>query len=205
MSDPRENYDAIVAVLFVCQKSHYTRRPNLICYDIQKDARTYTENHPVVAHPPCRAWGRLRTVATRVRPGEKELAPWAIEQVRRCGGVLEHPAGSALFDYCGCPRPGDLPDAWGGLTIDIDQFHWGHRARKPTRLYIVGTRDLPPQPRRDGEPTHCITQGHGVRIGHPKFNPRVPDWEREATPPAFCDWLIEVARRSAARRPQGRQ
>jgi hypothetical protein len=34
-----------------------------------------------------------------------------------------------------------------------------------------------------------------VRIGHPLFKSRVPQWEREATPPAFAAWLAELARR----------
>jgi len=184
-----------VVVLFVLEKSHYKLMAGVDCYDIRRDALTYAGTSPVVAHPPCRTWGALRTVCTRARAGEKKLAPWAIDQVRRCGGVLEHPAGSTLFEHCGCPQPGDAPDGWGGYTIEVDQFHWGHRAAKPTRLYIVGTRDLPAHPYREGEPTHCITQGHGVRAGHPKFKSRVPDWERMATPPAFGRWLVEIARR----------
>lgn len=186
---------APVSVLFVCRQSYYKLMDNVDCWDELRDAKSYDGTNPVVAHPPCRAWGNLRTVATRVRPGEQELGPWAIEQVRRCGGVLEHPAGSILFECCECPKPDEEADGWGGYTIDVDQYHWGHRAAKPTRLYIVGTRDLPARPHREGEPTHCITQGHGVRIGHPRFKSRVPDWEREATPPAFAAWLVEVARR----------
>ena len=50
-------------------------------------------------------------------------------------------------------------------------------------------------PHRAGTPTHCISQGHGVRIGHPLFKSRVPQWEREATPPAFAEWLVELARK----------
>jgi len=109
---------------------------------------------------------------------------------------LEHPAGSDLFDYCGCGTE-SKPDKWGGWTLNVDQFHWGHRAAKPTRLYIVGCdkANIPEIPFREGSPTHCISQGHGVRIGHPLFKSRVPQWEREATPPAFAQWLIDLASR----------
>lgn len=184
-----------VVVLFVRADSIYKTLPGVDCYDAQRDARTWPGGCPVVAHPPCRTWGRIAPLVTRATPGEKELGPWAVEQVRRWGGVVEHPAGSRLFAYCGCGVPGGLPDEHGGIVIEVDQFHWGHRAAKPTRLYIVGTLDIPPIPHRDGRPSHCITQGHGVRIGHPAFKPRVPDWEREATPLAFATWLVELARR----------
>lgn len=194
-----------VAVLFTLVQSHYKLLANCECYDIRRNAKSYDGSLPVIAHPPCRAWGNLRTVATRVQPGEKDLGPWAIEQVRRCGGVLEHPAGSILFEFCGCPEVGAPADERGGYCIEVNQFHWGHRASKPTRLYIVGTRDLPDQPHRDGEPTHCITQGHGVRIGHPKFKSRLNDWERMATPPAFGEWLLAIAGKCSNSTPQGNE
>jgi hypothetical protein len=80
--------------------------------------------------------------------------------------------------------------------MDVDQFHWGHRAAKPTRLYVVGCSpaDVPATPHRDGEPEFCITQGHGIREGDELFKSRLPDWERAATPPAFAQWLVTLAR-----------
>jgi hypothetical protein len=184
---------ANVACLFVRQKSIYKMLPECDAYDINRDAQSYAGTLPVIAHPPCRTWGSLRFVVTAAPETEHDLGPWAVEQVRRCGGVLEHPKGSTLFAHCGCPDVGAGKDEFGGFTILVDQFHWGHRAAKPTRLYIVGTDSVPAQPHREGEPTHCISQGHGVRIGHPKFKSRVPQWEREATPPAFARWLVEIA------------
>lgn len=35
------------------------------CFDLARDARTYMGTAPVVAHPPCRAWGRLSHMADR--------------------------------------------------------------------------------------------------------------------------------------------
>jgi hypothetical protein len=185
-----------VVVLFVRADSIYKTLPGVECYDEARDARTWPGGCPVVAHPPCKTWGMVAPMVTRAKPGEKELGPWAVEQVRRWGGVLEHPAGSRLFAHCGCAVAGGFADAHG-FTSEVDQFHWGHRCSKPTRLYVVGCSpmDVPAMPIRAGKPTHCITQGHGVRIGHPAFKSRVPDWEREATPPAFAAWLVELARR----------
>jgi hypothetical protein len=182
-------------VLFVRDQSHY-KVLGLDCYDRRRDARTFAGTRPVIAHPPCRTWGNFRFQATSAPADEHELGPWAVEQVRRCGGVLEHPAGSTLFQYCGCPEPDAYGpnDEHGGFTVDVDQYNWGHRARKLTRLYIVGLPLYWATTMKAGEPSRCISQGHGVKIGHPKFKSRVPQWEREATPPAFAEWLIELAR-----------
>ena len=113
--------------------------------------------NPVVAHPPCRMWGRLRQFAHGT-PEEKALGPWAVSQVREFGGVLEHPAESTLWAHCGLPRPGQFPGDFGGWSIEIQQFHWGHRAEKATWLYIVGLEpaDFPDIPHRPGRATHCV-------------------------------------------------
>ena len=171
----------------------------LDCWDRRRDARRFAGAGPVIAHPPCRTWGNFRFQAYRAPADEHATGPFAIEQVRRCGGVLEHPVGSTLFAECGCGTA-DSPDQWGGWTMDVDQFHWGHKAAKPTRLYIVGCRpaDVPAMPHRAGEPTHCISQGHGIRMGHPKFKSRITQAEREATPPKFAEWLVELASKCVA-------
>lgn len=179
-----------VAVLFACDQSPYKLIAGVDVWDKKRDARRYAGNTVVITHPPCRLWGNLRTVVTKAPPEEKELGPWAVEQVRRCGGVLEHPEGSILFEHCKCGEVGDA-----GWILEVDQWHWGHACAKPTKLYIVGCppNRVPAQPRREGNPDRCISQGHGVRIGHPLFRSRVTQWEREATPPAFAKWLVELA------------
>ncbi len=52
-----------VAVLFARADSHYKALQGVEVYDMERDARTYDGPWPVVAHPPCRAWGRLRQFA----------------------------------------------------------------------------------------------------------------------------------------------
>ena len=180
------------SALFVRVDSIY-KTMGLDCWDSNRDALTWSGGSTVIAHPPCRTWSRLAPCATKAIPGEKELAPWAVTQVQKWGGVLEHPAGSRLFAHCNLPDAGDPPDEHGGIVIEVNQWHWGHRARKMTKLYIVGASSIPAMPVRMGKPTHCVTQGKGVRVGHPKFLPRIPDWEREATPPAFAKFLVEIA------------
>jgi hypothetical protein len=86
------------------------------------------------------------------RPDEKDLAWFALEKVRKNGGVLEHPKGSRLWKEASLPLPGEFPDEHGGFTLLIDQYHFGHVARKWTHLYIVGIepKDLPEIPIRGG-------------------------------------------------------
>lgn len=180
-----------VAVLFARADSNYKAMPGCDVFDIERDARTFAGGMPVVAHPPCRAWGRMRQFANP-RKDEKELARFAVAYIRRFGGVLEHPAESSLWWDQLLPLPGRAPDAYGGWTMAFDQFHFGHRAEKSTWLYIVGCHpdDLPPIPQREGRPTHCIRPTKS----YPRL-PSVTKAEREHTPPALAEWLVKVARR----------
>ena len=173
-----------VAVLFAHPTSVYYQIPFLDVYDIEKDARNYNGNFPVVAHPPCRGWGRLRSFA-KVRPDELDLARFAVCQVRRVGGVLEHPSGSALWSDQGLPL-GRSVDLFGGFTLKVDQFHWGHKARKSTWLYVCGCSraDVPQMPLRLDCITHSVSGGTLTGLSHK---------ERELTPVAFAEWLVNLA------------
>lgn len=182
-----------VAVLFARADSIYKTMPGCDVYDIERDARNHVGGRPVVAHPPCRQWGKLRQFA-HGDADEKALAIWATIVVRTCGGVLEHPAESALWPHLGLPWPGRAPDNFGGWTAEIRQCDWGHKAEKLTWLYIVGCHpdNLPPLPAR-GEPTGVIKPQRGV----PRTLKIVTKAEREHTPPALAAWLVELARRCA--------
>lgn len=182
-----------VAVLFARRDSPYKQIASCDVYDIDRDARSYPGGLPVIAHPPCRAWGRLAH-RSRPMPHEKSLADFALSCVRRNGGVLEHPMASKFWRHARLPLPGWLPDEYGGITIQIDQCDFGHPARKATWLYIVGVpfHLLPAWPEGQGVPTHCITSS--IR---PFPLPEVSRYWREATPPVLAHWLIQVARLSA--------
>lgn len=182
-----------VAALFVRRDSVY-KCLDVDAYDIDRDARTFGGGVPVVAHPPCRTWGRLRQFSHGTQD-EKMLGVWAVGQVRKWGGVLEHPAASTLWIHCGMHMPGRFPDNWGGWTLEVDQFHFGHRARKRTWLYIVGCDpdDLPEIPHREGSPTHCVR----TTKSYPRL-PSITKVEREQTPREFAMWLVEVAMRCHA-------
>lgn len=183
-----------VAVLFARRDSNYKKLLGVDVYDIDRDALTFPGGLPVVAHPPCRAWGRLRHMANP-RPGEKDLAFFSVDMVRKFGGVLEHPAGSTLWPAAGLPINSGY-DEFGGFTVSIDQFWWGHRARKKTWLYICGVSraEIPAMPLRFGEASHTI--GSCVKLKNRPWvrRPEVTKAEREHTPPALAEWLVQVAR-----------
>lgn len=183
----------IVSVLYARSDSHYKEYPWADVWDAERDARRFGGGLPVVAHPPCRAWGRLRKFA-KPRPGEKALALHAVEQVRKYGGVLEHPAWSTLWDEAGLPYPGNPVDAWGGYCVEVDQVHWGHVARKRTWIYVVGAYTLPKLPAQPREATKAIRPNTGS--GEVCATKR----EREETPPAFARWLLALAISSRPRR-----
>lgn len=191
-----------VAVLFARADSVYKALPGCDVWDAERDARRWPGGAPIVAHPPCRAWGRLRYFA-KPRPDEKDLALFAVSQVRRWGGVLEHPKGSSLWKVAGLPPPDGSIDEHGGWTLSLRQSWWGHRAEKETWLYIVGCDRPPPMPIRAGLPTHVVTSSartkrvDGVRLrkGMPGWRPGMHTEEREHTPADFAAWLVELARR----------
>lgn len=169
-----------VCALF-CRSDSVYRELLFDVWDAERDARQYPGPWPVVAHPPCRGWGSLRHFA-KPDPGELELAFYAIDSVRRWGGVLEHPHGSSLWPVAGLPKSGS--DAFGGFTVLVDQGWFGHFAPKPTWLYVVGMprHHFPPMPiddlrRRTGRTLAMLPA------------------DRERTPWLFAKFLIDVAAR----------
>lgn len=190
-----------VAVLFARADSVYKTIPGCDVWDAERDARRWQGGQPVVAHPPCRAWGQLRALANP-RPDEKALALFAVDQVRAYGGVLEHPKASTLWPVAGLPAPGER-DKFGGWTLPIFQSWWGHRAEKATLLYIVGCApaEIPDIPLCLGEASHVIGSsgrrhdGGRLHKGDRGWRPEVTKAEREHTPPALAVWLVDLARR----------
>ena len=181
-----------VAALFVRADSTYKTMTGVDAWDMERDARLWPGGSPVVAHPPCRAWGAFAMFA-KPRHDEKDLARWAVRQVRQWGGVLEHPAASRLWPEMRLPEPGER-DGFGGWTLPVHQHWFGHRAEKKTRLYVVGVepRDIPAMPLRLDDPTHVI--GDVGRASRGDNRPEVSKAEREQTPPAFAEWLVALAR-----------
>ena len=182
------------AALYVERGGPYYRLlPSTRCWNAWRDARTYKGPFPIVAHPPCGPWGRLKGLCTKQDP---ELGRIAVEQVREFGGVLEHPAHSGLWKDRRLWGPGQWTDPFGGWTLEVNQVDCGHRATKKTWLYIVGIsrgdffrselwKTRPPP----GTPTHTVTSSLR-NAGHlPKL------WSDAArqTPVEFAKFLIGIA------------
>ena len=173
------------------------------CWPKERDAKLYAGPHPIVAHPDCGPWSKLRHMCSKQ---DRTCGPVAVEQVRKYRGVLEHPEHSALFSELELPKPEGRSksvgfDSWGGRTYQVDQCDWGHRCRKPTWLYVVAPfavhdwlfRRLNWQ-RGTGTPTHCVCTG-------PRQSQRLPvatKAVKRQTPEPFARLLIEIARRCAA-------
>ena len=182
-----------VAVL-CCTPSSVYKSLAVDCYDVYRDARTYAGWLPVVAHPPCRSWGRLRHMASPFQ-GERALALHSVQQVRRCGGVLEHPAGSLLWsdlpEFGAYPLPavGAGVDHFGGFSMSLYQSDFGHPAPKHTWLYVVGYS-------RPGELCKAFRAGELCKESPPGGLRKVanqPAARRMDTPPAFANWLCSLA------------
>lgn len=193
-----------VAALFVERDGCYYGLEGVDPWDAERDARLYIGPHPVVAHPPCARWSSLAYL-NQAQHGyaigaDDGCFAAALDSVRTWGGVLEHPAGSIAWDWFALPKAGrggwsrDLFDV--GWSTEVSQSVYGHRARKRTWLYYVGEAD-PPALNWSDAAGECIVgdlwHGDDRRLGRGD-RPRMYQREALATPLAFRDALLEMAR-----------
>jgi hypothetical protein len=193
-----------VAALFVAKRGCYFGLPEVTPWDESRDARTYAGPWPVVAHPPCSTWCQVAYV-NQARYGRRVgddggCFASALSSVRRWGGVLEHPAWSYAWPAFDLPTP--RLGVWRkvlfdpGWTTEVHQSAYGHRARKATWLYCVS--DVPPAALdwSSPEPTAVVSYltNHRGRRDLPRLTKR----EAKATPPAFRDLLLNIARSARA-------
>ena len=206
-----------VAALFVQANGPYANLEGVELWDEERDARRYSGPHPAVAHPPCPRWGKLyagqplhikRTGERKTLGEDGGCFATALHAIRIYGGVLEHPADSAAWDFFQLTRPprsgGWVKADWlGGWTCCIEQGRYGHFARKPTWLYSVGC-ELPSL--KWGRSEANLDPAVIARIGLEKAKRRGEvgavggggnDRERSRTPAPFRDLLLTMARSAA--------
>lgn len=189
-----------VAALFVASAGAYFGLDDVDPWDEARDARLYEGPHPVVAHPPCSSWCQLAPVL-EARWGLKRgddggCFASALASVRRFGGVLEHPALSYAWPAFGLPKPearGWSRGFCGGWVCRVFQGNYGHRARKDTWLYVFGARYLPAVAWEDPGRSAAIVSRFRNR-GSDDRRPRLSSKQAKATPPAFRELLLEIAR-----------
>lgn len=208
----------VIAALYVIRDGVYANLPDVVPYALpDRDARTYNGPYPVVAHPPCERWGRYwhggpSAKVRRVKGDDGGCFAAALEDVRKWGGVLEHPEGSAAWRHFGLrapPRHGGwvAADLFGGWTCCVEQGYYGHRAAKATWLYAHSV-ELPSLQWGKGPRRIRLDRGYhtaeerrkAVKRGITEYLSRR---ERAATPIPFRDLLIAIARTAKPGRSLG--
>lgn len=197
----------VVAALFVERGGVYWNIDDVDPWDEARDARLYNGPH----------WGGSPTTQPRlVKGADGGCFAAALRAVRRCGGVLEHPADSHAWPAFGLlapPRSGgwisaDWMTGHSGWTCCIEQGAYGHRARKATWLYAVGV-ELPSLKwgAADGDFLPFEDSFHSAeerrRAVKTGICQRLSHHERAATPVEFRDLLLSIAR--SAMRPSAKE
>jgi hypothetical protein len=123
--------------------------------------------------------------------------------------VLEHPEASHAWDTFGIAKPpksgGWIPTTSPGnglwaWTCCVEQGHYGHPARKATWLLFIGGSEPAPliwgpsAGKRLDEGFHSKAERDAARAAGRKPVPRLSTDENLATPIAFRDVLISIAR-----------
>jgi hypothetical protein len=119
----------------------------------------------------------MPNIEPAARQKEKDLGRHCVKMVIENGGVLEHPAGSALFPDQGVPQGGYANEK--GFTLEFPQRVFGHPMMKPTWFFFAGIpydQILPVRPMLHFSP---LKQIHHLSAA-----------QREATPPALANWLL---------------
>jgi hypothetical protein len=202
-----------VAALYVEKGGCYFDLENVDPWDEARDAKSYDGPHPVVAHPPCQRWGKYwagsplvinRTGKRLVKGDDAGCFAAALASVRRWGGIIEHPASSYAWKHFGLNAPmrvgWTMADWEGGWTCHVEQGQYGHWARKETWLYACHVE----LPQLDwGKGVTKLDPEIVARIGFKKASKLGTvsrrggggnDKERSATPVAFRDLLLSIAR-----------
>jgi hypothetical protein len=198
-----------VAALYVERGGIYSSLPNVDPWPIDRDAREYRGPATVVAHPPCKRWGRYwsggPSARVRRRKGDDGgCFAHALWTVRTFGGVIEHPEASHAWPWFGLTKPARKGgwtelDSYGGRSCCVEQGHYDHRARKATWLYAVTGQypELlwgPSKGLRLDAGYHSAAERRSCPRKHTRDTARISAKECAATPRRFAEVLIGIAR-----------
>jgi hypothetical protein len=210
--------NATVAALFVMTGGQYFGVAGVDPWDEARDARKYPGPYPVVAHPPCQRRGKFwagqplfikQTGIRKVKGSDDGCFATALAAVRKFGGVLEHPESSHAWAAFGLNKPNRhggwiAADSYGGWTCCVEQGRYGHYARKPTWLYVVGC-ELPElrwgksPARLDPDLIARVGLKRAQRLGEVCSKGGGTDSApRIGTPPEFRELLLSIARTARA-------
>ena len=190
-----------VAALYVQERGTYSQLDFIDMWPQHRDARLYDGPLPVVAHPPCQLWGSMAAVnyarwgGDHNRPGnDGGCFASALANVRKFGGVIEHPAKTRAWEKYGLTKPSGI--GWkenhsGGWVCEVWQSAYGHRANKSTWLYYFGKKKPFELNWERLKGTHQI--GFHDQRGKKANKPTLGKTEANATPTPFRDALIRLA------------
>lgn len=175
-----------IPVLFTAHNSLYNDNDIFDCYDVERDAFSYTGRSPLIAHPPCRLFSRLRKFSTAAIK-EKQCAFFALARIRRFGGILEHPRSSTLWQDGNFNLDGSV-DEYGGFLRSVNLSWFGFPAQKKTMLYFVGIQpgSLPSFPMSLNAITHVISSSGNTE------KKELSALYRSQTPQLMIDYFLEV-------------
>ena len=200
----------MINALFVETDGVYFNQPNILAWDIKKNAFNCNNGAPAICHPPCKRWGRYwsggpSAKVKRLLGDDGNCFAHSLWYVRTFGGVIEHPEASHAYKFYGLNKPPKnggwvKADEFGGLTCCVEQGHYGHKARKATWLYINKVNPIELKwgkseatQKMELSP-HSKEQADKIR-SEENYKPikRLTKYERLATPIEFRDLLIELA------------
>lgn len=199
--------DRTIAALYVEVGGVYYGDSRFDPWGVSRDARRYKGPYRVIAHPPCKRWGRYwsggpSAKASYLKGDDDGCFAAALWAVRTFGGVLEHPEASHAWVWFGLERPQKSGgwtglDAFGGRSCCVEQGHYGHKARKATWLYAVDCQERPltwgpSSGVRFDEGFHTAAERAAARYSGVKPVKRLTAAERLATPERFRDMLADI-------------
>ena len=191
----------MISALFVEEGGCYFNDSSIDPWGIKRNAMNYCGNNPVICHPPCQLWEKMAKVnyarwgGEHNKPGNDGGAfKFALEQVNRCGGVLEHPAMTYAWSQYGLQKPkrgAGWEKSGDGWVCEVWQSAYGHKANKATWLYYKGHRKPFDLDWSTPQGAHQI--GGADKRGKEKNKPTISGKAASATPGAFKDALINLA------------